>query len=251
MKLIYLVLILCSTSVFAESLRSSDNIARDQYRHPMQTLDFFEVKPHHKIVEIWPGGGWYSEILAPILSSEGTLIAAHFPIDSPVAFFSNSRKKFEARKNEQPEFTNIKMATFAPPNITNFAEKGSVDRVLTFRNVHNWMRNKGEQAAFNSFYKALKPGGILGVVEHRAPKDFSIEKMIASGYVTEAYVIALAEKAGFKLQAKSEVNANKKDTKEHPKGVWTLPPSLRLGEQNKQKYLNIGESDRMTLKFVK
>ena len=215
MKLIYLILILCSTSAFAEPLRSPDNIARDQYRHPTQTLDFFEVKPHHKVVEIWPGGGWYSEILAPMLSSEGTLIAAHFPIDSPVAFFSNSRKKFEARKNEQPEFANIKMATFAPPNITNFAEKGSADRVLTFRNVHNWMRNKGEQAAFNSFYKALKPGGILGVVEHRAPKGLSIENMIESGYVTEDYVIALAEKAGFKLQAKSEVNANKKDTKQY------------------------------------
>ena len=251
MKFILLALVLCSTQLMAEPLRSPENIARDQYRHPMQTLAFFEVKPHHKVVEIWPGSGWYSEILAPMLFAEGTLIAAHFPIDSPVAFFSNSRKKYEARQLQQPEFANIKMATFAPPTLTNFADKNSMDRVLTFRNVHNWMKNKGEQAAFKGFYKALKPGGILGVVEHRAPTDFTIEQMIESGYVTEAYVIELAEKSGFKLQEKSEINANKKDTKRHPKGVWTLPPSLRLGEQNKQKYLKIGESDRMTLKFIK
>lgn len=186
-----------------------------------------------------------------MLFEEGTFVAAHFPIDSPVEFFSNSRKKYELRVSTQPEFSKIQMSTFAPPNMINFAEKHSMDRVLTFRNVHNWMRNKGEQAAFNSFYKALKPGGILGVVEHRAPKDFSIEKMIESGYVSEAYVIKLAENAGFKLLDKSEINSNKKDNKLHPKGVWTLPPTLRLGEQDKKKYLNIGESDRMTLKFLK
>jgi predicted methyltransferase len=235
----------------AEPLRSADNQARDKYRHPTQTLAFFDIKPHNKVIEIWPGGGWYSEILAPMLFDEGTLIAAHFPIDSPVEYFRNSREKYEARIQQQPEFSKIQLANFAPPTLTNIAEKGSVDRILTFRNVHNWMRNKGEQAAFNSFYKALKPGGILGVVEHRAPKDFTLDQMIQSGYVTEAYVIDLAKKAGFKLLAKSEVNANKKDTKSYSKGVWTLPPSLRLGQKDKQKYLNIGESDRMTLKFVK
>lgn len=251
MKLILLSILLFSTTIMAEPLRSNENIARDKYRHPTQTLAFFDVKPHHKVAEIWPGNGWYSEILAPMLFEEGTFVAAHFPIDSPVEFFSNSRKKYELRVSTQPEFSKIQMSTFAPPNMINFAEKHSMDRVLTFRNVHNWMRNKGEQAAFNSFYKALKPGGILGVVEHRAPKDFSIEKMIESGYVSEAYVIKLAENAGFKLLDKSEINSNKKDNKLHPKGVWTLPPTLRLGEQDKKKYLNIGESDRMTLKFLK
>ncbi|MFY0639595.1 MAG: class I SAM-dependent methyltransferase [Bermanella sp.] len=251
MKLILLAILLCSTHIMAEPLRSPENIARDKYRNPIATLAFFEVKPHHKVTEIWPGGGWYSEILAPMLFEEGTFVAAHFPIDSPVAFFRNSRNKYEARVSVQPEFSKIQISTFAPPNIINFAEKNSMDRVLTFRNVHNWMRNKGEQSAFNSFYKALKPGGILGVVEHRAPNEFSIDKMIESGYVTEAYVIKLAENAGFKLLDKSEINANKKDKKLHPKGVWTLPPSLRLGEQDKKKYLNIGESDRMTLKFIK
>lgn len=251
MKFFLLAIFLSSSTLMAEPLRSADNIARDKYRHPIETLAFFEVKSHHKVTEIWPGAGWYSEILAPMLFEEGTLIAAHFPIDSPVSFFSNSRKNYEARVNTQPEFSKIQISTFAPPNLINFAEKNSMDRVLTFRNVHNWMRNKGEQSAFNSFYKALKPGGILGVVEHRAPKDFSIEKMIESGYVTEAYVIKLAENAGFKLLAKSNINSNKKDNKLHPKGVWTLPPSLRLGEQDKKKYLNIGESDRMTLKFIK
>ena len=178
MKFILLAIFLCSTTLMAEPLRSAENIDRDKYRHPIETLAFFEVKPHHKVTEIWPGAGWYSEILAPMLFEEGSFIAAHFPIDSPVSFFSNSRKKYEDRVSTQPEFSKIQVSTFAPPNLINFAEKNSMDRVLTFRNVHNWMRNKGEQSAFNSFYKALKPGGILGVVEHRAPKDFSIEKMI-------------------------------------------------------------------------
>jgi predicted methyltransferase len=249
--LLALFLIISSAISLAEPLRSTQNQARDEHRHPTQTLAFFEVKPHHKVVEIWPGGGWYSEVLAPMLFEKGTLVAAHFPIDSPVKFFSNSRKKYEARVKNQAEFSNIVFTDFAPPKLTKITDEGSADRVLTFRNVHNWMRNGGEQAAFNSFYKALKPGGILGVVEHRAPESFSIEKMIESGYVTQSYVIELAQKAGFKLLAKSEINANAKDTKNHPKGVWSLPPSLRLGEQDKQKYLAIGESDRMTLKFVK
>ena len=251
MKLLLTTLVLFSTFSFADPLRSPENQSRDQYRHPTQTLSFFDVKPHHTVVEIWPGGGWYTEILAPLVFEEGKLIAAHFPADSPVAFFSKSRKKYENRIEQQAEVSKVELVNFAPPTLTNIAEKNSVDRVLTFRNVHNWMRNNGEQAAFNGFYKALKPGGILGVVEHRAPSDFSKAKMIESGYVSEAYVIALAEKAGFKLMAKSQINANKKDTKIHPKGVWTLPPSLRLGEQDKQKYLEIGESDRMTLKFIK
>jgi predicted methyltransferase len=251
MKYLLFTLVLFSVASFADPLRSADNQSRDQYRNPTQTLNFFDVKPDHTVVEIWPGGGWYSEILAPFVFEKGKLIAAHFPADSPIAFFSRSRKNYESRVTQQSEFSKIHFVDFAPPKLTNIAEKNSVDRVLTFRNVHNWMRNNGEQAAFNGFYNALKPGGILGVVEHRAPSDFSKEEMIKSGYVSEAYVIALAEKAGFKLMAKSEINGNTKDTKTHPKGVWSLPPSLRLGEQDKQKYLNIGESDRMTLKFIK
>lgn len=251
MRLFIILLMLYSAISIAEPLRSPDNQARDQFRHPTQTLAFFDVQPHHKVVEIWPGSGWYTEILAPMLFDKGTLIAAHFPNDSPIKYFRNSREKYERRIQQQPEFSKIQLTNFAPPKSTNIAPENSIDRIVTFRNVHNWMKNKGEQAAFNSFYKALKPGGILGVVEHRAPSDFTLEQMIKSGYVTEDYVIKLAQQAGFKLLGKSEVNANKKDTKSHSKGVWTLPPSLRLGQQDKQKYLAIGESDRMTLKFIK
>lgn len=251
LKLLLITLIFFSTASFADLLRSPENQSRDEYRNPTKTLNFFDVKPNHKVVEIWPGGGWYSEILAPLLFEKGQLIAAHFPADSPISFFSTSRKKYEYRITQQAKFSKITLVDFAPPKLTNIAEENSVDRVLTFRNVHNWMRNNGEQAAFNGFYNALKQGGILGVVEHRAPSDFSKEEMIKSGYVSEAYVVTLAEKAGFRLIAKSEINTNSKDTKTHPKGVWTLPPSLRLGEQDREKYLNIGESDRMTLKFIK
>ncbi len=243
--------LLASSIALAEPLRSEVNQARDKYRHPEATLKFFDIKPQHTVVEIWPGSGWYTEILAPMLFEQGQLIAAHFPQESPVEFFRISRQRFEERLNPQKAFQRIKITDFAPPTLLNIADAESADRVLTFRNVHNWMRNKGEQAAFKSFYRALKPGGILGVVEHRAPKHFSREEMVVSGYVSEEYVISLATKSGFKLLDKSEVNANPKDTKSHPKGVWTLPPTLRLGEKNRQKYLNIGESDRMTLKFIK
>ena len=128
---------------------------------------------------------------------------------------------------------------------------GSADRVLTFRNVHNWLRDDSEGRAFELFFRALKPGGILGVVEHRGKPGIDREAMLTSGYMDEESVIALATKAGFRLDARSEINANLRDTKDHPSGVWTLPPSLRLGEQDREKYQAIGESDRMTLRFVK
>lgn len=251
-RALIIAMILCSTnSVLSDELRSANNQSRDAYRHPIATLNFFEVKPFHTVVEIWPGAGWYTEILAPMLFEQGHLIAAHFPKSSPVEFFRKSRESFEERLQLQPEFSKVTLTEFAPPSLLSIAEKESADRVVTFRNVHNWMRNKGEQSAFNSFFRALKPGGILGVVEHRALTQFTREEMIESGYVSEEYVIALANKAGFKLLEKSEINANPKDTKAHPKGVWTLPPTLRLGDKNREKYLKIGESDRMTLKFIK
>lgn len=235
-----------------QSHRSEQQRNRDQFRHPAETLAFFDIKPSDMVVEIWPGGGWYSEILAPLLKDNGQLIAAHWPTDSKVGFFRRLRGEFESKFLTKPErYGNIQITQLEPPKHLKMADDGSADKVLTFRNVHNWMRNQQEQAVFNSAFKALKPGGILGVVEHRAPDSFSYEKMVQSGYVSEAYVKELAEKAGFEFIAGSEVNANSQDTKNHPKGVWTLPPSLRLGDVDKEKYLAIGESDRMTLKFRK
>ncbi len=249
-------LFIVSSTALAQEHRSEAHQERDRYRHPMQTLAFFDIQPHHTVVEIWPGGGWYTEVLAPILKESGRFYAAHFPANSTLKFFRNMRSRFEGKLENTPlVYQNTRITDFAPPHILNIAPQGSADRVLTFRNVHNWMKNDSEQQAFNAFYAALKPGGILGVVEHRAPDNFNLQKMVDSGYVGDWYIIKLAKIAGFTLLDQSEINANKLDHKDHPNGVWTLPPTLRLPEsgnnQQKEKYQTIGESDRMTLKFLK
>ena len=234
--------------------RSPNNIARNQYRHPADTLAFFGLKGDMTVVEIWPGGGWYSEILAPILKDHGQYYAAGFSLiaERTPDWRKNHQRKFEEKLKQNPEVYGKTIVTdLSIPERTEIAPASTADLVLTFRNVHNWMKGEYAQDVFNSMYTALKSGGILGVVEHRAKPGTSLEDMITSGYVTEAHVIKLANAAGFKLDAKSEVNANAKDSSQHPKGVWTLPPSLRLGEKDQAKYLAIGESDRMTLKFVK
>ncbi len=233
--------------------RSAEHKNRDQYRHPLATLNFFQVEPTMTVVEIWPGGkGWYTEILAPFLKQEGTFYAAHFSANSDIPYFSKNLQKFNEKIKAQPKvYGNIKLTALQPPKELNIAPKGSVDRVLTFRNVHNWIKNAQAENIFIALFDALKTGGILGVVEHRAPANTKQDPKAVSGYVTESYVIALAEKAGFKFVAKSEINANTKDTTIHPKGVWTLPPTLRLKQQDRARYLTIGESDRMTLKFIK
>ena len=255
MKHLALTVALCLTSAFAvaEDHRSKENRLRDQYRNPQATLEFFEVKPNHSVVEIWPGGGWYTEILAPHLKNSGHLYAAHFPSDSKVSFFRNSRKAFEEKiKNNSDLYDGVTITNFEPPYKVKIAPANLVDRVLTFRNVHNWMRNDSEQVAFDAFFKALKPGGILGVVEHRAPDHYNLQQMVDSGYVGSWYVIKLAQKAGFILLGQSAVNANERDHKTHKNGVWTLPPTLRTkGDKNIQRSKDIGESDRMTLKFLK
>ena len=206
------------------------------------------------VVEIAPGGGWYTEILSPLLGPEGTLYAAHFDPNSEVEYYRNGRAKFERKMDvESDVYGNVTITTFQPPEIFDIAPDGSADAVVTFRNVHNWLRG-GREATVDSFkamYKALKPGGVLGVVEHRLPKSQEQDEKASSGYMHQDFVISVAQDAGFKLVASSEINANPKDTADHPKGVWTLPPSLRLGDQDKDKYMEIGESDRMTLKFVK
>jgi predicted methyltransferase len=225
---------------------------RDSARHPEQTLQFFDVQPQHHVVEIWPGAGWYSEILAPYLMPHGRFYAAHFPQNSPVSYFNKARAKYAEKLAASPElYQAVEVTAFHPSSSVSISPQESVDRVLTFRNVHNWLKGGYAPAAFSEFYRALKPDGILGVVEHRAPAGTSSADMISSGYMTQAAVIALAETAGFKLLASSEINSNVKDNAQHPAGVWSLPPSLRLGESDREKYVAIGESDRMTLKFIK
>lgn len=226
--------------------RSPKNITRDSSRHPYETLTFFEIKPNMKVVELSPGGGWYSEILANYIHKPGKLIAAHFDKDSQRAYFQRSRASFERRINEDPLFKDIEIVDLS----SSLAKPGSVDAILTFRNLHNWLGPQMDTIFANSS-KALKPGGLFGVVEHRAKTGTSMEMMKKSGYVTEEHAIAVAKKHGFTLVARSEVNSNPKDSANHPGGVWTLPPSLRLKDKDREKYLEIGESDRMTLLFKK
>lgn len=227
--------------------------ARDRYRHPKETLLFFGFKPGLQIVEIWPGGGWYTEILAPALNDHGRYTAAHYhPDDNSRPYRPKLRQRFLAKLAAQPErYGHVVVTELDPPQHVAITPQGSADLVLTFRNVHNWTKSGTDGAMFNAFYAALKTGGVLGVVEHRARAGTSLEAMKRSGYMTEAYVIGLAEAAGFRLDARSAVNANPRDTTDHPEGVWTLPPTLRLKVVDRAKYLAIGESDRMTLRFVK
>jgi predicted methyltransferase len=241
-------------TVLASDVRQHDRL-RDAFRHPAETLAFFDLQADMTVVEIWPGGGWYADILGPFLAQQGQYYAAHFDPDSPVGYFRNSRERFEAKMASQPgSFGSTTLTVFAPGSDHAIAPDGSADRVLSFRNVHNWyMRGGDEQvlAAFETFYRALKPGGILGVVEHRLAADRPLADQQSSGYMNQAYVIRMAQQVGFTLAASSEVNANPADTTRHPKGVWTLPPSYRLGDQDRDRYQEIGESDRMTLKFIK
>ena len=231
----------------ASPFRTPVNKERDSFRHPKETLDFFGLQPNMTVIEISPSGGWYTEILASYLATQGRYIAAA----TPVSVYPGGRK-FQETVGARPELKDkITVTDFAPPTQVAIAEAGSADMVLTFRNVHNWMSADAAQAAFDSFFKALKPGGILGVVEHRENAKKKEDPKAKNGYVTEKQVIRLAQKAGFKLVNKSEINANPKDTKDHPQGVWNLPPSYRDGDKDRAKYAAIGESDRMTLKFVK
>lgn len=239
--------------ILAGDWRSEAHRARDRYRHPRQTLAFFGVRPDQTIVEIWPGGeGWYTEILAPLVRERGRLYAAHFSADAKSDFYRRSRRQFDAKLVARPDvYDRVVVTTLQPPGAMDIAPPGSADRVLTFRNVHNWLKAGTAQEVFAAFYRALKPGGVLGIVEHRARPGTPERQMIESGYVTQARVIWLAQDAGFEYLGSSEVNANPRDDTDHPAGVWTLPPTLRLGDRDRAVWLAIGESDRMTLRFAK
>ena len=230
--------------------RSAANKARDVYRHPYETLTFFGIKPNMTVVELSPSGGWYTEILAPYLRDKGKLIGAGEAIQADKRYGMAFKKKLDSNP---AVFDKVVPSVFEPPATYQIAPPNSVDMVLTFRNLHNWVGN-GEDAlrtTFKEIHKVLKPGGVLGVVDHRLPASMTQDAKASSGYVHEAWVIKMAESAGFKLAAKSEVNANPKDSANHEKGVWTLPPSLANKDKDREKYMAIGESDRMTLKFVK
>ena len=255
MKIILLIFLLVSgPSILADQLRealeSSDrkteNVIRDVYRNPYETITFFKIKPNMKVIELSPGGGWYTEILANYLNNSGELIAAHFDENSNSNFLKKIRKNFEKKMDSNSIYEGVKIVDLT----SGLTEPSSADAVLTFRNLHNWLGSTMDTIFANSF-KALKSGGIFGVVEHTAEAGTSIQNMKKSGYVTEEHAIEIAKKHGFVLVSKSEINSNPKDLKSYEKGVWTLPPSLRLKEKNKAKYLAIGESDRMTLLFKK
>lgn len=240
--------------ILAGAHREPKNAARDQYRHPKETLLFFGIRPNMTVMEVWPSGGWWTEVLAPLLKDQGKYYAANYATQSKGApdYAKQREKAFDAKLAANPEAYGKVVKTYVlAPEFVDLAPKGSADMVLTFRNVHNWAKAGNADAMFKAFYDVLKPGGILGVKDHRAKPGTPFQQQIDSGYLTEEYVIELAQKAGFKLADKSEINANPKDTKDYAGGVWTLPPTLRLGDTDREKYLAIGESDRMTLKFVK
>ena len=236
----------------AASHRSADNRARDPYRHPGETLRFFGLRPDMTVVEVWPGGGWYTEILAPLLKDRGRLYAAHLdPASSEYA--RRTVDDFRAKLAARPDLYDKVVVTtlVAPPASSEIAPAGSADMVVTFRNLHNWMMFGWQREAFAAMHAALKPGGVLGVVEHRGDPARPQDPKAASGYVHEQYAIELIESVGFKLVGRSEVNANPKDTKDYEKGVWTLPPTFAAGPKDRERYAAIGESDRFTLTFVK
>lgn len=239
-------------AAIAAPTRTAANVARDRYRHPRETLAFFGVRAGDTVVEIWPAGGWYTEILAPYLRRGG---GTYYAASMGETGHNGVRRLMTASADL---YGGIRLATFPAFEATDIrVPDGSADVVLTFRNVHNWQmgyqRNNQpySEEAFRQMFRMLKPGGTLGVVDHRLPESARAERERNSGYIKVSTVRRLAEAAGFRYVGASGVNANPRDTADWPNGVWTLPPALRLGEQDRERYLAIGESDRMTLKFVR
>ena len=236
------------------SQRSEQARSRDAYRHPKETLRFFDLGPTQTVLEIAPGGGWYTDILAPYLHDAGHLYEAQYASTLPELDAEDRRtdaaylRKLAGTPNV---YGNVVVGTLRAGQFAGFDAHERFDRVLTFRNIHNWIKDGQFDANLHAFYGALKPGGELGVEEHRARPGTTVQQMIDSGYVSEAFVIEHAQAAGFVLAARSEINANARDTKDHPHGVWSLAPTYRGGDADRARYAAIGESDRMTLKFVK
>lgn len=230
----------------AGSNRTPANVERDKYRHPVEVLEFFGIRPDMTVVEMWAEGGWWTEILAPYLRDEGTYYIADMPVQ-------RWRDIMIEKLESNPDIYGKAILTQFGGGRTDIAPEGAADMVLTFRNLHNWLKAGDGELAFETMYKTLKPGGILGLVEHRGDPGKPQDPRALFGYVREDYTIAMAEKAGFRLIGKSEMNANPKDTKDYPEGVWSLPPGYYKVENDadRAKYKAIGESDRFTLKLQK
>jgi len=238
-------------AAIAGPARTDRERARDAARHPAETLAFLAVQPTAHVVELWPGGGWYTAILAPYLRDRGQLTITHFDPTKGETEDEREAKAILARLDQTPEvFGKVVRQQIATPNVV-LGPDGSADVVLTFRNVHNWVEAGYAAQVFQAIARVLKPGGVLGVEEHRASRELTLKEMNETGYLSEAYVIALAQAAGLELEARSEINANPRDTKDHPNGVWSLPPTYAGKDVDRAKFAAIGESDRMTLRFRK
>ena len=238
-------------NILADPHRSEADRARDPYRHPKDTLLFFGIRPEMSVLEVWPEPGWYTDVIAPLVRDRGKYYGAVIEGDPTSQYVSARLEAYRNKLASDPTlYGNATMVTF-PTNGGDVVPPGSVDMVVTFRNMHNWMARGTAPQVFATIFKALKPGGVLGVTDHRGNPAVPQDPKAKSGYVTEEYAIQLIEAQGFKLVGSSEVNANPKDTKDYEQGVWTLPPTYRLGDKDREKYAAIGESDRFTLKFVK
>lgn len=236
--------------------RSAESRARDRYRNPKETLAFFGFRPDMTVVEIWPGTGWYTEILAPALRERGKLYAAQYSANPEFAYQRRYFGAFLTLLGSHPDlYRDVTVTHLGFPYELEVAPRGSADLVVTFRNVHNWFGEgygpEDARLGFIAMFDALKPGGVLGIVDHRWPDPETEDPQAANGYISEERTIEYARAAGFEFAGRSDVNRNPRDTHDHPEGVWTLPPSLALGDQDRERYLEIGESDRYTLKFVK
>ncbi len=240
-------------AALAGDQRSDTSRARDRYRHPRETLAFFGLRSDMSVMEVWPGGGgWYTEILAPVLRERGMLYAAQWDPAMDNKFVQDSLQAFAAKLAARPDvYDKVRVVALQYPTAMSPVAPGSLDMVLTFRNIHNWMPRGADLPMLEAMFAALRPGGILGVVEHRADDSQPQDPMARSGYVREDYAIELIESVGFRLLERSQINANPADTRDYEQGVWTLPPTFRLGDRDRDRYAAIGESDRFTLRFEK
>jgi len=239
------------TGILAADYRAQENRARDRYRHPKETLLFFGIRPEMSVLEVWPEPGWYTEVIAPLVRDKGKYYAAVIAADPESKYITQRLEKYRQKLAERADlYDHVAVVSF-PADGSDAVPPASLDMVVTFRNIHNWMSRGSTAQAFATMYRALRPGGVLGVVEHRGNPAVAQDPQAKSGYVNEDYAIKLIEAQGFRLVGKSQVNANPRDTKDYEQGVWTLPPTYRLGDKDHDKYAAIGESDRFTLRFVK
>ena len=239
------------TGILAADYRAQENRARDRYRHPKETLLFFGIRPEMSVLEVWPEPGWYTEVIAPLVRDKGKYYAAVIAADPESKYITQRLEKYRQKLAERADLYHHVAVVSFPADGSDAVPPASLDMVVTFRNIHNWMSRGSTAQAFATMYRALRPGGVLGVVEHRGNPAVAQDPKAKSGYVNEDYAIKLIEAQGFRLVGKSQVNANPRDTKDYEQGVWTLPPTYRLGDKDHDKYAAIGESDRFTLRFVK